>query len=998
MRKLLLCLFLTSSLYQAVQAQRYEKIADVFPTPDLTAEGNKFGTSIAIDRDFAAVSDPIEGAVHVLEYKANQWNRIAKLTYPEASPQYASDGAVAMKDGVIAVAAPHVGSLGTVFVFEKPTGGWADAKANVELTPDTEGETASIFRSFATSVSMTATGILVGSDRSAAYLFQKVGSQWTTMTQSATLSAPDSIDSFDRFGRHVCYLDSMALISADGLNISAGGVYVFRRPSTGWANTASSTLIEANDGDRYDYFGSSIDGFMGHVVIGAPNADRNGAVYVFDGNLDRHSQKAKLTHPDGFYSGIGTSVSTNYSTIVAGVENDRSVYVFEIDPIDYEWKDATPTAVLSAPEGTEATEYIAKLPSSGGTILAGARDLGEGGMVFSYQRTGDDWTDSLPNQEFTATERLSAASDWFGHEVAIDGDYAVVSSPGDDEAGSDVGAAYVFHYNNNSWSKVAKLTLLNPGEYININDVAISGNTIVVGYYQLYSSAAYVYVQPPGGWQDMTETAKLTAAFPYQNHGLGRKVAIEDDVIAIDANGSSYNSVLVYQKPATGWADMTQSAVLTESSAENSPSFGYAIAISKNTIVVGDRGTITLGGAVYVFERSGTTWQDMTQTAKLTVSDAESGDALGEAVDIHNGTIVAGTLKRDFEREAVFVFERPSEGWQDATETARLTPSSSLVRYIGTTVAISDSIIVAGGYNQVLIYYKPIQGWADRVETSAIILDGDFPRAVDISDRTLVLGSSHDYTQDIKAGSAHFYRLKQNNVPVLTQAIADQTATAGNNFSFTITESLFDDSDDDDLTCSATREDGSSLPAWLSFDETTRTFQGQPAKEDIGSIDIKITVSDSYAEVNTTFTMSVQEQTATENNPDDELPDEGGEADDKEEPVVTSEDDKEKETEQQTTEEPVVASEEESVVTSTDDDVTAPDFLLYPNPSSGRFNISGNEPISQITIINGQGQVIFDKGYFDNRNSIVSDALPRGVYQVQIRTKKQIATQRIVVR
>ena len=991
MRKLLLHLLLTLFFFQAVQAQRYEKITDVFPTPDLTAEGHKFGTSIAIDGNFAAVSDPVEGAVHVLEYKTNQWHRVAKLTYLEASSLYASDGAVAMKNGVIAVAAPHVGSLGIVFVFEKPAGGWVDAEADIQLTPNTEGETASIFNNFGTSVSMTPTGILVGSERSAAYLFQKVGSQWTTMTQSATLSAPAGIDSFDRFGRNVCFLDSMALLSADGLNSSTGGVYVFRRPGAEWTNTNSSRLLTPSDAETGDYFGSSMDGFFGHVVIGAPGAGSNGAVYVFEGSLYSHSQQAKLTISNGFYTGLGASVSTTYSTIVAGVKNDRSVYVYKTDPVDHEWKDATPTAVLSAPEGTKAADYTAKLHASSETILAGARDLGEGGTVYSYQRTGTNWTDSSPNQEFTAAKKLSAASNYFGREVAIDGNYAVVSSPGDDEAGSDVGAAYVLHYENGNWTKVAKLTLSKHEGHTSIDDVAISGNTIVIGYYRLYSSAAYVYIQPPGGWQNMTETAKLTAASPYESYRLGNRVAIEDDVIALGAIGYSSSAVLTYEKPATGWTDMTQSAVLTNSDAEHSLTFGNAIAISKNTIVVGDRGRATPGGAVYVFERLGTTWQDMTQTAKLTVSDAESGDALGEAVDVHNGTIVAGTLGRDFEREAVFVFERPSEGWQNATETARLTSNSSLVRNIGTTVAISDSIIVAGGYNQALIYYKPIQGWADRVETSAIPLDGDFPRAADISDRMLMLGSPYDHTQDINAGSAHFYRLKPNNAPVLTQPIADQTATTGKNFSFTVDESLFDDSDNDDLTYSATHNDGSPLPLWLSFDETTRTFEGQPAKEDIGSFDIKVTVSDSYAEVNTTFTVSVQEQTASENNPDDELPDKGGEADDKEE-----------ETEQPTTEEPVVTSEddkeEESIVTSTDDDVTAHDFLLYPNPSTGRFNISGKEPISQITIINGQGQRIFDKEYVDHRNDIVIDALPRGVYQVQVRTKKQVATQRMVVR
>jgi hypothetical protein len=38
----------------------------------------------------------------------------------------------------------------------------------------------------------------------------------------------------------------------------------------------------------------------------------------------------------------------------------------------------------------------------------------------------------------------ASGSDRFGNSVSIDGDYAIVGSPRDDDAGGNAGAAYIF--------------------------------------------------------------------------------------------------------------------------------------------------------------------------------------------------------------------------------------------------------------------------------------------------------------------------------------------------------------------------------------------------------------------------------------------------------------------------------------------------------------------------------------------------------------------------
>jgi ELWxxDGT repeat protein len=97
-----------------------------------------------------------------------------------------------------------------------------------------------------------------------------------------------------------------------------------------------------------------------------------------------------------------------------------------------------------------------------------------------------------------------------------------------------------------------------------------------------------------------------------------------------------------------------------------------------------------------------------------------------------------------------------------------------------------------------------------------------------------------------------------NDTPVVTYAIADQTAFEDSIFSFTIPTNTFSDIDGDTLTYSATLADGSGLPSWLAFDATTRTFNGTPENGDVGSLNVKVIAADgSGATAEDIFTLAI---------------------------------------------------------------------------------------------------------------------------------------------
>ncbi len=106
------------------------------------------------------------------------------------------------------------------------------------------------------------------------------------------------------------------------------------------------------------------------------------------------------------------------------------------------------------------------------------------------------------------------------------------------------------------------------------------------------------------------------------------------------------------------------------------------------------------------------------------------------------------------------------------------------------------------------------------------------------------------------------FTLTVNNVndpPELVQALADQNATEDAVFSFTIPAGSFIDVDaGDSLTYTATLDNGDPLPSWLSFDANTQTFSGTPTDDNVGSLNIKITVKDtSLAQASDVFTLTV---------------------------------------------------------------------------------------------------------------------------------------------
>ena len=213
------------------------------------------------------------------------------------------------------------------------------------------------------------------------------------------------------------------------------------------------------------------------------------------------------------------------------------------------------------------------------------------------------------------------------------------------------------------------------------------------------------------------QNGELTAS---DGADIGKSVAVSGATIAVGAPSANdgAGAVYVFTESSTGWANATQTAVLTPSNPETGEAFGgqqlgYSVAISGSTIVAGapywtqyniaGGGNIEYAGAVYewTLPKSGV-WTSATQTAYLTATNLTQTDYLGTSVAVQGSTIVAGAPNHLGETPeggpgSVYVFAMPAGGWTNTTQTAQLSgydPDAG--DGVGYSVAISGSTIVAG--------------------------------------------------------------------------------------------------------------------------------------------------------------------------------------------------------------------------------------------------------------------------------------------------------------
>lgn len=303
-------------------------------------------------------------------------------------------------------------------------------------------------------------------------------------------------------------------------------------------------------------------------------------------------------------------------------------------------------------------------------------------------------------------------------------------------AGAQQGKVYIYEKPaDGNWANATRGPKLTPvdntaGDFVDA--IAMNKETVVVGVADKHEAtgAAYVYTKPANGWIDMTSTAKLTASDGEELDVLGESIAISNDTIVVGAWGADgdIGAVYVYEKPAGGWVDMTETAKLTASDGQSGDFVGWSVAIDGDTVVIGSPDKVDMIGVAYVFTKPASGWTNMTETAKLTLSERQTSAAFGMTVGVNGEAAFISAPGADNGMGAVYVFNKPTSGWASATQTAKLNLTDrNETDAFGVNMAINGETLLFGvgaKDNQTgaaYIYTKPASGWTNMTETAKLV-------------------------------------------------------------------------------------------------------------------------------------------------------------------------------------------------------------------------------------------------------------------------------------
>jgi len=381
-----------------------------------------------------------------------------------------------------------------------------------------------------------------------------------TWSQVKILTASDGADSA-MFGYSVAISNDTAIVGA----INAGGsnrgaAYIFRKDTGGTNNWGEVKIISASDAGNNAYFGNSVAISNDTAVVGAygaPAGSYKGAAYIF--------QKDN-----------------------GGTNN---------------WGEVK---IISASDAAGGAQFGQSVAISNDTAVVGANQAGVGGKAYIFRKgTGgiNNWGEV---KILTASDVSASAS--FGDSVGISNDTAVVGAG--NAGGSNTGAAYIFRKETggtNNWGEVKILTASDAAGGTQFGtSVAITNDTAIVGASQAGGDGeAYIFQKETGGTSNWGEVKKFTAS---GSDRFGNAVAISNDTAVVGAyrspGGAYRGEAYIFRKDNGGTSNWGEVKKLTASDASFGTEFGYSVAISNDTAIVGSQKAAGGGshrGEAYIF-------------------------------------------------------------------------------------------------------------------------------------------------------------------------------------------------------------------------------------------------------------------------------------------------------------------------------------------------------------------------------------------------------------
>ena len=364
-------------------------------------------------------------------------------------------------------------------------------------------------------------------DAGEAQIYVRSGTTWNHQAALGLLSTSTGASGSDYFGFSVSIDGDYAIVGSpfeDPNGISNGGsAHIYVRSGSTWSY--QTKLNRTTSSSSGAYFGYSVAISGNYAIVGAPRQNRTslfyttyvaGAAYIYVRSGTTWSWQRTLRAPDlGAYDQFGYSVSidsnpnTGVWVIVGapyedpnGFSGAGSAYIWYLSGTT--WYHASK---VIASDTQASAKFGENVDISDTTAIVGCplNDFGatDAGAAYVYVRQ------SVPSawiQQAKLTASDYAYGDWFGWDVAIENNRAVVGAWREDAKAPfsfvpDAGSAYVFDRSGSVWTETKKLIASDKSMYDNAGvSVSLSGNTVIVGAYKddhsssTDAGSAYVYI------------------------------------------------------------------------------------------------------------------------------------------------------------------------------------------------------------------------------------------------------------------------------------------------------------------------------------------------------------------------------------------------------------------------------------------------------------------------------------------------------------------------
>ncbi len=381
-----------------------------------------------------------------------------------------------------------------------------------------------------------------------------------------------------------------------------------------------NAILTASDAFARSFFGSDIDIQDGLAIIaasglGSPSTVTEGRVYLFD--LTTETEIAQLSIPQDIPSALrqvmGVELVNN--TALVGTRRWNSIGAYSNQLLVYDITDpSNPTLLLEyEPISTSnSDDFGIDIDAVGNIAVVGQPFFTDTGSAQGAARIIDFANPAAPVERSLLLAADAAPIDFFGEAVAADDNRALIGAPRESTNATNAGAAYLFDITDPD-NPVQLAKLIPPTGDTNDffgDDVAISGDIAIVSAFfddDMGLDAGAVWVFDISNPSTPAIAAKIVNPNGVSGDRFGWRIALEGTTAVItevigDLPASETGNAFVYDLSDPTNPTLTQTLIASD--ADFLHFLGDAAAISGNTILLGSerrQAAIPFDGAVYLY-------------------------------------------------------------------------------------------------------------------------------------------------------------------------------------------------------------------------------------------------------------------------------------------------------------------------------------------------------------------------------------------------------------